>query len=252
MKYFIGQHVIASGNINTGADEKGVLSWIDGVAVAGEWPYQLSNRWYSSVKLDPDFKAENDKIAGVKPTHLTSFDGVKVGTKLKIREDLKEGVWHNGDLVNDQMASRAGEEVTVNQIITRDRVYLNEVSYLWSHDMFECIVPGTENIVDTLYTISKQDFVFAVEDEDICTAWKTRLIGWVVEAGEYSFTLKQINEMKDAADAEQMEQINQLFPKLAPKSLGELLKEASGIYADTQQGMYVLKCILEEYILDNK
>jgi hypothetical protein len=143
------------------------------------------------------------------PKVLTSFDGVKAGTKLKIRKDLKVG--NKFELiVTDDMADYAGKTVIARKLAMSGYVVLTDSNFEWSCDMFKCVVSDA----DELHTISKEDFVSAIEDYDVCTHWKTKLIYWVVNAGEYSFTIDQINEMKKAGSEENLELIDSLFPHL--------------------------------------
>jgi hypothetical protein len=140
------------------------------------------------------------------PKVLTSFDSVKAGTKLKIRKDLKVG--NKFELiVTDDMADYAGKTVIARKLAMSGYVVLTDSNLEWSCDMFECVV-------NELHTISKEDFVSAIEDYDVCTHWKTKLIYWVVEAGEYSFTIEQINEAKKASSKDNLELIDSLFPHL--------------------------------------
>jgi hypothetical protein len=143
------------------------------------------------------------------PKVLTSFDGVKAGTKLKIRKDLK--VDNKFELiVTDDMADYAGKTVIARKLAMSGYVVLTNSNLEWSCDMFECVLSD----VDELHTISKKDFYSAIGHYDVCTPWKTKIINWAVDAGEYSFTIDQINEMKKAGDEEDLELIDSLFPHL--------------------------------------
>lgn len=177
------------------------------------------------------------------PNRLTSFDGVKVGTKLKIREDLEKTT---GDFeVTKGMAKLAGTIITV-KVLYGTYLCCTD-NWQWGLNAFEYIV---ESPTETeRFDVPVNDLAYAF-DEDMCIGWKVKILNWIKESGSFSFTVDQINEMKAAANEDQLDLINTLFPELNKKSLDDLIDEANEIFRRANEDE--LKPILEQFIKEHK
>ena len=93
---------------------------------------------------------------------LDSFDGVKIGTRLKLRDDLKEGEVYNNVICTPDMTTHRGEIVVVTEYYFGSNPYYSccihvgtsedanttfqhpdrDWKWVWSPQMFDCIVDG--------------------------------------------------------------------------------------------------------------
>lgn len=104
---------------------------------------------------------------------LDSFDGVEIGTRLKVRDDLVEEQSYDHVVCTQEMASHRGETVFVTGIISEHSTqkYIGNVHvgtspditlkrgnwrWVWSPGMFECIVDGQVEVVSLLDILKEE------------------------------------------------------------------------------------------------
>lgn len=139
--------------------------------------------------------------------YLTSMKGIEKGTKLKVREDLKKGVYGK-ERATSKMVRLAGTTVIVDYVSSFDTFCIKDSIYYWTPEMFECIVEDNE-----YQYITPEQFIEA--QEVLCDEWKLKVLEWVMESPTSlpGFTKKQIGLMRTfATTSSQREMISRLFP----------------------------------------
>ena len=80
---------------------------------------------------------------------LDSFDNVKIGMCLLVRNDLSCHVDYGDYFVTEYMYKMRGQVVTITEIDS-DCIHVDNSDYGWTPEMFECIVDDDISLLDLL------------------------------------------------------------------------------------------------------